>query len=131
MKDRNDLELNNTSSGLEISAFENGAVKELTPLEREPEEAQIFVNEVYLSISKRLRVIRFILLFAIIVITLFSIMRFSSHINMYSIKEFFYSFKESEISLDSASVAISGADLISADSYKNYLLIQYKNHMMN
>ena len=124
MENRNDKKQNINSGGLEISAFQNGAVKEMAPVEYEAEDtAEIFVNEIYLNISKRLRVTRFILLFAIIIITLFSIMRFSSHINLYSIKEFFYSFKESEIFLDSSSVAISGADLISADSYKNYLLM--------
>ncbi len=124
MKDRNDFEFNKSSGGLEISAFSDDGDKEIALFETEPETtAEIYVNEVYLNISKRLKVIRFILLFAIIIIALFALMRFSSSINLYSIKEFFYSFRDSEISLDADSVAVSGADLIGANSYKNYLLM--------
>lgn len=123
MKDRKDIKQNSVNNGLEISAFSDG-VKDITPFENSDEEGtEIFVNEVYLNISKRLKVIRFVLLFAIIIISLFALMRFSSHINLYSIKEFFYSFKDTDISLDNASVAISGADLINADTYRNHLLM--------
>lgn len=124
MKDRKNPKQNNNGNGLEISAQAHYEGKDIAPFESESEEgAEIFINEVYLNISKRLRVLRFLLLFAIIIISLFALMRFSSHINLYSIKEFFYSFKDNDISLDSASVTISGADLIEADIYRNHLLM--------
>lgn len=124
MKDQNEKKLNNSSGGLEISAFSYDGDKEVSVSVNEPvNNADVYVDAVYLGISKKLKVIRFVLLFAIIIITLFALMRFSSGINLYSIKEFFYSFAESEISLNAESVVISGADLIDADSYKNYLLM--------
>ncbi len=123
MKDQNDAKLNKKADGLELSAYSVGGSAELARYEENGTSPEIYVNEIYLNISKRLKVIRFILLFVIVILLLFAIMRFSSHINLYSIKEFFYSFKESEISLESASVSISGADLIDADSYRNYLLM--------
>lgn len=124
MEDRNKEKQNNTSSGLVISAFDEGEVRELALSDAAPEaDGEVFINDLYLGLSKKLRVARFVLLFAIIIIALFTLMRFSSHINLYSIKEFFYSFREGEISLEADRTVISGADLVSARAFKNYLLM--------
>ena len=110
------MEKNNKFAPMRSSEIEN-------TVKNDTKETAYVINDVYLNLSKKLKITKYIVLFALIVVVLIGIMNFSSHINIYSVREFFYSLGKSTVSINDNYVSISSSELVKADVFRDYLVM--------
>ena len=72
---RYEMEKNNKFVPMRSSEIEN-------TVKNDTKETAYVINDVYLNLSKKLKITKYIVLFALIVVVLIGIMNFSSHINI-------------------------------------------------